>query len=64
MTFFHSETCTGYVVFLGYLLDRLNALERLKRHSGLEFGFVSFPFCFHFVQLWFGFITHTQPPQS
>ena len=53
-----------HVVFLGYLLDRLDALERLKGHAGLEFGFVSFPFGFHFMSLWFGFITHTLQPQS
>jgi hypothetical protein len=33
------------------LLDGLDALERFKRHAGLEFGFVFSSFCFHFV--WF-----------
>ena len=39
------------VKILGDLLDGLNALERLKRHAGFEFGVVSSSFYFHFV--WF-----------
>ncbi len=39
------------VEIFGDLLDGLDALERFKRHVGLEFGFVSSSFCFHFV--WF-----------
>jgi hypothetical protein len=40
--------------FLGDLLDGFDALERLKRHAGLEFGVVSSAFAFHFVCVRFG----------
>jgi hypothetical protein len=43
------------VEFLGDLLDRFDALERLKRHAGFEFGIVSSSFAFHFVSVRFGF---------
>src|ERR1035437_4415988 len=42
------------VEFLGDLLDGFDALERLKRHAGLEFGVVSSAFAFHFVCVRFG----------
>jgi hypothetical protein len=42
------------VEFLGDLLDGFGALERLKRHAGLEFGVVSSAFAFHFVCVRFG----------
>ena len=38
----------------GDLLDGFDALERLKRHAGLEFGVVSSAFAFHFVCVRFG----------
>jgi hypothetical protein len=43
------------VVFLGDFLDGFDALDRLKRHAGLEFGVVSSAFAFHFFCVfWFG----------
>lgn len=33
------------IEFLGDLLYGFDALERFKRHSSLEFGFVSSSFC-------------------
>ena len=47
------------VEILGDLLDGLDALERLKSHAGLEFGFVSSSFCFHFV--WFSLDSRPAP---
>ncbi len=43
------------VEFLSDLLDRFDALERLKRYAGFELGIVSFSFAFHFVCVRFGF---------
>jgi hypothetical protein len=36
------------IEFFRDLLDGFDSLERLKRHSGLEFGVVSSSFAFHF----------------
>ena len=42
------------VEFLGDLLDGFDALERLKRYAGFEFGVVSSSFAFHFLCVRFG----------
>lgn len=42
------------VEFLGDFLDGFHALDRLKRHAGLEFWVVSSAFAFHFVCVRFG----------
>jgi len=44
------------VVRLRDLLDRLDALQRLQGHPGLEFSGVPSSFCFHSVLVWFDLI--------
>lgn len=42
------------VEILGDFLDGFDALDRFKRHAGLEFGVVSSAFAFHVVCVWYG----------
>ncbi len=43
-----------HVKLLGDLLNCLDALEGLQSYSGLEYGIMSFAFCFHLVCLGLG----------